>query len=334
MEKSGHSFCSFSILILCLVLFSMPAISQKTSVDNGYYITNPDKLGISLLLSQKFAPFTVSSSTDNIDLNYRTNLKLNLGAGISYKGFSLNLSYGFKFLNKDKGRGLTKGLDLQLHLFPHKFAIDLLGIFPKGYYLDPKNKNGLNLTNYYQRPDLSRNVIGLAVFRVPNANKFSYKAALTQNEWQTKSAGSLLYGAEAYFGTVKSDSALVPVNVSNIFQQQGINKIKFLSIGPGIGYAYTLVINRHYFITGSVIVSVDLNFSTEDNQGNQNSKTNIERGGIFKGAIGYNSSNWSASASISGNALYAGSAASSRRYFLPTGEMRLMVTKKFKLKSR
>jgi Domain of unknown function (DUF4421) len=319
------------VLTIMLSLCSLTN-GQKLSPDTSYYISQKDKLGVSILVSQKFAPLTISSSTQNIDLNYRTNLKLNLGAGLSYKGVSLNLSYGFKFLNTDKGRGLTKGLDLQLHFFPGKYAIDLIGIFPKGYYLDPNKKNGLNLTSYYQRPDLQRNVVGLAVFRVPNANKFSYKAALTQNDWQIRSAGSLLYGGNAYFGKVFSDSALVPLNISNMFQQHGINEIKFFSIGPGIGYAYTLVIDRHLFITASFIASVEINFSAEDTQDNQNTKTSIKPGGIYKGAIGYNSSDWCISASIAGNALYTGSSVSSHSYFLPTGGMRLILTKKFTLK--
>ncbi len=86
---------------------------------------------------------------------------------------TLNLSYGFNILNKDKGRGDTKGLDLQLHIYPKRWAIDLLGSFLKGYYLDPKANNGLDLTKYYQRPDISRNILGLSIFRVSNSDKFS-----------------------------------------------------------------------------------------------------------------------------------------------------------------
>ena len=310
------------------------SIAQKTtSIDSGYYITYPDKLMLRLYLSQKFAPFTISASNNNKDLNYKTNSKLNLGVGATYRSLTLNLSYGFKFLNKDKGKGTTKGLDFQFHLYPRKWAIDVLGTFLKGYYLDPKDNNGLNLINYYQRPDFKRDVIGFSVFRVPNTGKFSYRAALTQNDWQTKSAGSLLYGGEAYYGIIKGDSALVPNEVINNFPQAGINKINFFSIGPGIGYAYTLVIDKNFFITGSAIGSLDVNFSTEERTGDKKKKVSLIPGGVYKGAIGYNSSNWSISANITGNALYTGSASSSKEYFLPTGNLRLIVAKKLGLKT-
>ncbi len=300
---------------------------KKESVDNGYYITYPDRLMLDLYLMQKFAPFTISSGTDK-DLNYRSASKLNLGAGFAYNGLGINASYGFNFLYKENGKGKTKGLDLQLHLYPHKWAVDLLGSFRKGYYLDPKKNNGLNMPDYYVRPDFKRNVVGLSVFRVPNSHKFSYRAAFTTNDWQTKSAGSLLFGGEAYFGSIKGDSVLVPAMVSNLYEQAGIDKINFFSIGPGIGYAYTLVISKHFFITGSAIGSIDVNFSSEKRNGDKKTKTSLIPGGIYKGALGYNSSTWSVSANITGNALYTGSESSSKEYFLPTGNFRFIVAKK------
>lgn len=317
-----------------IALIPNESIAQKdTSVNNGYYITYPEKLLVRLFLTQKFAPFTISSQSDK-ELNYKTNSKLNLGIGATYRSFTLNLGYGFGFLNKDKGQGKTKGLGLQLHVFPHKWAVDILGTFIKGYYLDPTDNNGLNLTNYYQRPDLHRDVLGISVFRVPNADKFSYKAAVVQNEWQTKSAGSLLYGGEVYYGKVSGDSVLVPNKVSSSFEQAGINKINFLSLGPGIGYAYTLVISENFFVTGSAIAILDVNFSSETKAGNKQTKTSLIPGAVYKGAVGYNSSEWSISANIIGNALYSGSASSSKEYFLPTGNIRFTVAKKIGLKKK
>lgn len=328
MKKLKHSFQIFFAVCIFTLFFSPFGFAQnRVSVDNSYYITYPDKLILRLYLSRKFAPFTISSSNKE-DLNYKTNSKLNLGAGFTYKIVTINLSYGFNFLNKDKGRGDTKGLDLQLHIYPHKWAVDLLGVFLKGYYLEPKANNGLSLSNYYQRPDLSRNIMGLSVFRVANADKFSYRAALNQNDWQKKSAGSLLYGAETYYGIVNADSAFVPSKAGSNYTQAGIEKINFFSIGPGIGYAYTLVISKHLFITGSAIGSLDFNISSEQNNGKKNSKIKVIPGGIYKAALGYNSSSWTVSVNLLGNALYAASEASSKEYFLPTGSVNLVIAKK------
>ena len=320
-----------AILLMIAIVPGNSQAQKNGTTDEGYYIAYPEKVMVRLYLSQKFAPFTVSSQGDK-ELNYKTNSKLTLGVGASYKSFTLNLGYGFKFLNKDKGQGKTKGLDLQVHIFPNKWAVDVLGTFIKGYYLDPKDNNGLNLSTFYQRPDIHRNVIGFTVFRVPNSNKFSYKAAVTQSVWQVKSAGSVLYGGEIYYGSITGDSAIVPSKVASVYPQSGLTKVNFISVGPGIGYAYTLVFNRNYFISGSVIANGDLNFSSEQKGGTKLSKVNFTPSGIFKGAIGYNSDTWSVSANILGNALYSGSAVSSKEYFLPTGTIRFIVAKKIGVK--
>ncbi len=325
MIKYQNCNCLFFTVIL--IVFSFPyqgKAQKKESVDNGYYITYPDRLMLDVYAMQKFAPLTISSKQEQ-ELNYRTTSKLNYGVGFAYNGLGLNVSYGLS--NKDNGKGKTKGLDFQFHLYPHKWAVDLLGSFRKGYYLDPKKNNGLSQPGFYVRPDLHRSVVGLSVFRVPNSHKFSYRAAFTTNDWQTKSAGSILFGGEAYYGSIKGDSVIVPASVSSLYEQAGIDKVNFFSIGPGLGYAYTLVIAKNFFITGSAIGSIDLNFSTEEG-GNKKNKTSIIPGGIYKAAIGYNSSTWSVSANITGNALYVGSESSSKEYFLPTGNLRFIVAKK------
>ena len=144
MKKYPGFFSLFFAFSFLLAIKPDFAIAQKdTSVDNGYYTTYPDKLMVRLFLLQKYAPFTISAPVK--ELNYKTSSKLNLGAGITYRSFTLNLSYGFSFLTKDMGKGETKGLDFQLHQYPHQWAIDLLGTFRKGYYLDPKKNNTTGL---------------------------------------------------------------------------------------------------------------------------------------------------------------------------------------------
>jgi|GEM_PF-335848 len=305
-----------------------PVTSHLKAINNGYYTTYPDEFILRIYLKNKFGPFTISSSNKE-DLNYKSNSKLGAGAGFTYKALTLNLAYGFNFLNPEDGKGKTKGLDLQIHLYPKKWAIDLIGAFLKGYYLDPKDYNGLHLNNYYLRPDLSRNIVGLAIYRVANGNKFSYRAAFNQKDWQTRSAGSLLFGGETYYGVVKSDSSLVPLNAGPDYLQAGINNINSFSIGPGIGYAYTLVLGNHFFITGSAIASINLNISQEENGTSINSVTKILPGADYKAAIGYNSNTWSFTAAFLGDALYAGSAISKKEYFLPTGNVNFVIAKKF-----
>jgi hypothetical protein len=334
MKKyQGRPCLFFAYILLQLLIPTYSFAQKKTSVSNRYYISYPRKIMVRAYLSQKFVPFRISSNNDT-RLNYKTTSKLNLGVGATVNNFTLNMAYGFKFLNPERGRGKTSGLDLQFHLYPYRWAIDFLGTFVKGYYLDPLDNNGLHLTNYYLRPDLKRDVVGFSAFRLANPNRFSYRAAATQNEWQTRSAGSLLYGGELYYGQIKGNSPLVPSQVNNSFDQAGIDKINFISVGPGAGYAYTWVIDKNFFVTGSATLSLDLNISTEHKGISKRTVTSVVPGGVYKAAVGYNSATWSVSANLLGNAIYAGSASSTKEYALPTGNYRLTLAKKIGLKRR
>ena len=57
-------------------------------------------------------------------------------------------------------------------------------------------------------------------------------------------------------------------------------------------------------------------FPTEEKAGEKNNEFALVPNAIYKGAIGYNSADWSISANIIGNALYVGSKSSTKEYFL------------------
>ncbi|HEX7904745.1 MAG TPA: DUF4421 domain-containing protein [Chitinophagaceae bacterium] len=325
---------AFSCGLLLLVTATVQA-QKEFPHDTSYYETYFDKLTTRIYASQKYVKFTIPSSGNIEDVEYNANTKLNLGMGVTWHNYSLNVFYGFSFLNKNNDiKGKTKGLDLQLHLYPRKWSIDLLAVFPKGYYLYPQGYAAANSNSYYTRPDVKMTLLGVSAYQVPNKKKFSYRAALVQNEWQKKSAGSLLYGGEICSATIQGDSTLVPKSVQSSFPQAGINKINFLSVGPAIGYAYTVVMAQHFFITGSVIGNLDINFTKESLSGVQKKKTGINPVAVYKAAIGYNSSNWSISANIAGNAVWAKSAASPKDYLLKAGAYRLALAKKFTIHRR
>lgn len=204
---------------------SQLASAQAVVNDTSYYETFPDKLTTRIYLAQKFLKLNIAAnSSSNEDLEYKANTHLNLGMGVTYRKLSLNVFYGFRFLNRDDEKGSTKGLDLQLHFYPARWAVDLTAVFPRGYYLAPKGYASNNPDEYYLRPDMKISLIGLSAYRVANKEQFSYRAAVTQNEWQKRSAGSFLYGGTAHHGLIQADSALVPSRLTGNFKQTGIKK--------------------------------------------------------------------------------------------------------------
>ena len=301
--------------------------------DSTYYEMFPDKLTLRLYVGQKITGFTIPSSGNAEDVQYRANHKVNTGIGVTWHNYSLSAFYGFSFLNKDnKIRGKTKGLDLQFHLYPHKWAVDVLVVMPKGMYLHPKGYAAANSSSYYYRPDVKEKLLGVSAYKVPNKEKFSYRAAIVQNEWQKKSAGSVLYGGEAYFGILEGDSALVPKAIQSGFPQAGITKMKYITIAPGIGYAYTAVLGNHFFIMGSLVGNLDVNITTEETAVAMNKKTSFSPSGVYKAAIGYNSDTWAFNISLTGRESLVKAASSNKDYFLPAGAYRIALSKKIDLK--
>lgn len=339
MKKSSFSLFPF-IALLCILLTSVTAINaqprKKYLHDSAYYDMYPGKWAARIYMSQKLQQITIPATGNAQNIQYRGNTKLNLGVGVTWHNYTLNGAYGFGFLNKDAEKGKTKGLNLQLHTFPHKWAIDLLVVLPKGFYISPKGYASNNSSTYYYRPDVVEKIYGASAYRVPNKEKFSYRAALNQFEWQKKSAGSLLYGGEAYYGLIEGDSALVPKAIQTGFPQAGITEMRFITFGPGIGYAYTLVMAQHFFISASLTGNLDISFIKEEaGTATTNKKVTVGPSAVAKAAIGYNSSDWAFAASFTGNAFWLKGPSAADPYFLPSGAFKVALSKKMFLhKSR
>ncbi len=328
-----NSFLFSLAIIFCnaLIIPSFAKAQKPLDHDTTYYVTYPGTLVGRFYFSKKYASFTLPASNDGQDLEYKANTLLTMGIGATYNNLTLNLAYGFNFLNSNNDKGKTKGIDLQAHLFPHKWALDLIAIKHTGLSFAPKNSTG-DSYNYY-RPDIQQLFIGFSGYRVFNPQRFSFNAAMTQNEWQKKSAGSLLLGGLAYYGQIKGDSSLIPKQDENYFPKAaGINNVSFISIGLGGGYAYTLVIAKHFYITGSGIVNLNVDFSTVQDMNDKASKTVLMPTTIYKASIGYNSDSWDISANWAASDIWVKGNYFSNDFSIPVGNYRLIFSKKIGLK--
>ncbi|QEC67716.1 DUF4421 domain-containing protein [Panacibacter ginsenosidivorans] len=324
-------------LATCLLFLMAPHqlfAQHKPGHDSIYFTTYPQRLTTRFYFSKKYTSVTFPAADKQNDLTYRANTPLTMGVGATYNNLSLNLSYGFGFLNPDDEKGKTKSIDLELHVYPYKWAIDVLGIHHKGMHIEPKGYAAVNANNYYYRPDVIMTLGGISAYRVINNDRFSYNAAMIQSEWQKRSAGSLLYGGEIYYGSIKADSSLVPVAKTSLFEQAGVDKMQFFTAGIGAGYAYTLVIEKHLFVMGSAIANIDINLSDEHNGNNQNKHTAVTPSFIYKAAVGYNSHDWVISANWAANTLWVNGESSARSYMIPTGNYRFILAKRIGIKRK
>ena len=320
------------LLLLCLWLIapSITAKSQDTGDDNDYYTTFEEQITTRLYLAKKYTSLIMNAPEGIQSLRYRPNTLFTLGVNGSYKALSLSLGYGFNFLNPNKEeKGKTSSFDFQTHLYSTNWVTDIYIQFYKGYYLSLGGSEGTTDKNFYTRPDIKVDLVGGSVYRLLNGERFSYSAGFLQNEWQKKSAGSVLLGAEIYYGTTKGDSALVPSRLNDYYPQQGIHRVRLMELGPGAGYTYTVVWQENFFLTGSATINADISMVKEETTSGSANRTSISPNATLRGVAGYNSAEWAATISWLHNSTNAKGKSSNYEYGIKTGDFRITLAKRF-----
>jgi len=321
----------FACLLLLSATLAAQAQKQPTRIkhDSTYYKTYPHQITGRVYLSKKYTTLALEGPEGVKALRYRPHTPLTMGVGVTYGIVTLNVGFPMPFLSPNKAEvGKSKYLDLQSHIYATKWVIDLYGQFYKGYHAVPKGYGSVNPSTYYVRPDMRVNLLGASVYRLFNGEEFSYRAAFLQNEWQKKSAGSLLLGVEAYTGVAKGDSALVPGHLDSVFRQRDITKLRFTEFGPGIGYAYTYVYEENYFVTGSLTAMGDISFVGEFKGKEVARRTTVSPNLMLRFVAGYNSDNWIVNVSWINSSTNLAGKSSNDQYLIKIGSFRLDVAKR------
>lgn len=270
---------------------------KGTVLDTNYIVSFPEHLNGRIYFSRKFTKLTIARRNNREKLKYDPNTTLNFGVGATYKGFTLNLGYGFSTINEEQGKGETQYLDLQTHIYRSNKIIDVFGQFYEGMYLsNTKNFDSEFPDEFYLRPDIKIRLVGLNARWILNGERFSYSAPFVQNQLQQKSAGSVLIGFKAIALFTDADSNYLPYFVQNSVYGNSFPsaiKIRTTQAGPVVGYAYSLIVGNHFFMTAALnfgFLTGPLKF--EDTEGGEIQEWQINLSTTARFAIGYNSPKW------------------------------------------
>lgn len=267
---------------------------EPPKVDEDYIEEHRDDLLIRIYGSHKFTRLSYGEYGRKDRVLYKPNGNYNIGFGFNYQWLGINLGFNAPFINdNDDRRGKTKYLDLQAYLYLRKVVIDLYAQSYRGYYL--ANDNIINRSENVPmiRGDIRTRSLGASGEYILNNRRFSYRAAFLQNEYQQKSAGSFLFGGGFLFTHAKADSAILPPGIKyyNFLESNQFNRSATFSMNVNGGYAYTLVINKHFFLLGSLLLGIGANNMTikDDMARTSESKFSLSLNGIVRAGIGYNS---------------------------------------------
>ncbi len=271
------------VLFLILVLWSSVALGESIQIDTAYIQKQEEMLVTRLYLSSKFTDFSLKDPDSG--LRYRPNSGLNLGVGATYRNMTLNLAFPPGFLNPNREKDWPRYLDLQVHIYPVNWIIDLFGQFYNGYKIRDYYAPGQD----YSREDMKVRKMGFHAQYVFAGERISFAAAMQQSEIQKKSAFSTLLGFEAYRVVVKGDSLLLPEDSQFL---KNYSRGDFFQFGPNAGLLGTLVFGKGFFLTGVLSGNFSLGYGSYERV-KEKKVWGITPSYFFRGFAGYNSKRFS-----------------------------------------
>lgn len=297
-----HALAVFAALLLAAPMARAQKVRKPDTFDTTYVKDYSHIVSGRLYGVTKYNKMQLGGLRDTKALIYRPNNKINFGIGASYHALTLNIGVGIPGVNKDQDkRGETHYLDAQANIYTKRWATNLFLQRFQGYYISSHTKPELDWdqdTEFPTRPDLVEYNLGVSTVHIFNNDRFSYRAAFNQDAWQRKSQGSVLVGGYLTYFHLKADSSMVPSRLNDLYDTDlQLRRGGFLDLGPSAGYAYTLVIQQHIFLTGSFVVGGGLSVqraTTAQLDGSELQKNSAGLGwhGQFRAGAGYNSARY------------------------------------------
>jgi hypothetical protein len=130
-----------------------------------------------------------------------------------------------------------------------------------------------------------------------NSDRYSYKASFLQNEFQKRSAGSPIAGAEAYWMLCLADSSISSLagDTSAYFSIGAFNQVDLFSFGVSGGYAYTYVWDERIYVSLAAVMGISGGYQFIHNSENSSTIRQGISGGFtsnLKFSVGYNSNTY------------------------------------------
>lgn len=239
-------------------------LPTDAQTDTGYVQLFPQTFTVRTYLGEKLSIFTLHNAAEGgTRLGYRPNAILSLGLGVTLRGIGINVSTRLPFHDqKEELYGRTRRRDFQIHRYRRKLGLDAYMQYYRGFHLGDSSDvfRVQSEAVYPYFPQLHQLRFGGTIMRIPNGDKYSMRAALNQQEWQKRSAGSLLYGISAFTQFIHNggEDILPPFyRHPELFYEQrtGDRLVEIqnysLCVNAGGGYNYVFPGQTNWFIGGS-----------------------------------------------------------------------------------
>lgn len=258
--------------------------------DTSYIQNHGDKFSVKLIGVNKFNYFIARDSKNDASIKFRPDRRLNLGVGLSYKWFAFDLAFNVG-ITEDSDFINSKYVDISGTIFSSKQFISASYQYYYGYQMSKiKGVEPEEIPNSSIRDDIRTIHFGLQYFFAFNYDKFSLKSSFIHNEIQKKSAGSFVLGAGFGLYTISADSSIVPSSIQpNFDEAMHLTELNVTKASVGFGYMYTLILQKHFYVTLSLIPGLGLNLGDYKTEFRKPYDTHLFIGLKTMNSIGYNS---------------------------------------------
>ena len=264
---------------LCLVFFLRLLLltGQEKNVPGDsvpFFTKFPDKIAFRLAAQNAGNRFVLRSD-EGTSVRYRPVNKNILKLSAQFRGLDIGFGITPAFINSERDRenARLRNLNFRLFLGPWMQTFD---------YYDQRGHFGeLDGVEVYL-PDLESRKIGGTTAYVFNEN-FSFRALVSQNEWQRRSAGSFVPRLVVYYTRYKQA------------EERVVSRLHSYDIGVGPGYHYNWVVHPNIFLSAGNTTGLGINFLNEEGS----TTTSFLWESIFRGGIGYNSDRFFAGLDLS-----------------------------------
>ncbi len=248
MSRESNGSCIFFGLILLFV--SQPLTAQ---LDSNFVEVFSDQTRINggLRYRDNSVSFLVGDE-ETVKLSNQ-GLALRLGGRYKWLGYTFTIPLSDLGTGTDLGNARSLGVNLQF--YRDKFYLNL----------NVRRTTGFEQSQP-EAPTIFREDIRfvnalLYGFRILNSKRFSLRSSFRLRNRQLRSSGSLLLGGLINRQILTSDSLTLPFSGA---RELSIDRYSQTKLGVGIGYAYTAVLGKGFFVTPLLIAGPEIRFIDYD----------------------------------------------------------------------
>jgi len=264
---------------LCIAIllrgFFLDAQNQGADIDTlPFRTTFPDKIAFRVA-GQNAANRFVFRAEDGSSIRYRPVNRNILKISAQFRALDLGFGITPAFINPERNQENARLRNFNFRLFLGRWMQTFDFYDQRGHFGDVEGRE-------VYLPGLESRKFGGSTAYVFNRN-FSFRALVSQNEWQRRSAGSFVPRVVAYYTRYKF------VEDSSVFRVHSYD----LALGPG--YHYNWVVHPNILLSIGNTTGIGLNVLEDEGE----TSTSLLWETVFRGGLSYNSNRFFAGVDLS-----------------------------------